>query len=127
MEARVYRPMLNANIASRFNQTSTIEGLLSDLFIEQWNAQYSYSAFFNGCNVSYCSYAISERDSLLMIITTLIGMFGGLDVGLRLLLPFVINLLAYCKTKFFSRNQIATEHHDQQPHSIQQGNRRRLQ
>ena len=114
MEKRIYQPKLDPNAKSRFNQTSTVKEILSNIFIEEWNAQYSYSAFFNQCNVSYCSYPINQRNNVLIIGTKLIGLFGGLNVALQLLLPFLISLLDYFRNKLSSGN-------DQENQDIEHG------
>src|SRR4051812_19453011 len=104
MEDRICRPKLDPNVKSRFNQTSTVKETVSKIFVEEWNAQYSYSAFFNYCNARYCSYSINQRDNFLIIVTKVIGLFDGLDVALRLILPCIISLLAYCRKKLLFHN-----------------------
>ncbi|CAF0764694.1 unnamed protein product [Adineta steineri] len=76
--------------ASRFMRNSTIGSLLSEMFIESWSESINYSSYFAQCQPSSCSYTISQRNSLLETLTTIVGLIGGLSVSLRILVPFLV-------------------------------------
>ncbi|CAF4422763.1 unnamed protein product, partial [Adineta steineri] len=40
---------LNSSLSSRYNETSTIEELVNELMIENWNLSIIYESYYNGC------------------------------------------------------------------------------
>ncbi|CAF4331417.1 unnamed protein product [Rotaria sp. Silwood2] len=85
---------LNQTIQSRFNISSTIEILLNNLFIETWTTSINYTNFFNKCQPTHCTYmSITSKYSLFYIFNTMLGFIGGLIVGLRFLIPFIIQMI----------------------------------
>ncbi|CAF1303056.1 unnamed protein product [Adineta steineri] len=91
--------------ASRFMRNSTIGSLLSEMFIESWSESTNYSSYFAQCQPSSCSYTISQRNSLLEILTTLVGLIGGLSVSLRILVPFLVMACIGVIQRLFSQRQ----------------------
>ncbi len=64
--------------------------------IEEWSHEASYSFFYEQCDPLYCTYSVNERRDIIFIITTLIGVFGGLNVVLKLLIPLAVRALLWC-------------------------------
>lgn len=75
-------PALNrsALASSRFPLNATIELLLNDLMVEEYNVNLSYEDYFNQCEVSVCSYSYEGRQKTIDIVTSLIGLYSGLLV-----------------------------------------------
>ncbi|CAF1073467.1 unnamed protein product [Adineta steineri] len=80
---------LNASQPSRFTINTTINDLLEQLFIESWSSSLFYSSYFNACKPIDCSYTIITQKGALQVVTTITGLFGGLSVVLRLLIPTI--------------------------------------
>ena len=78
---------------TQYTINSTVEELLEHLMIEQWTPNISFTAYFAKCNPTWCNYTIPTRPSSLYVVTTLLGLYGGLSVFLRLMTPHIINLL----------------------------------
>ncbi|CAF1008864.1 unnamed protein product [Adineta steineri] len=76
--------------ASHFMRNSTIDSLLSKMFIESWSNSTNYSSYVAQCQPSSCSYTIPQRNNLLETITRIVGLIGGLSVSLRILVPFLV-------------------------------------
>ena len=93
---------LDTNIISRFPQNITLNSIAQDLFIEALEANISFDAYFTECRPSFCSYSITKYWSILPIITTILGLYGGLTVALQLVVPYLFNIL----TRLISRTEI---------------------
>ncbi|CAF0949105.1 unnamed protein product [Adineta steineri] len=78
-------PPLNISLYSRFTPISstTIGTLIDELFIETWYNTSNYSSYFSSCAPLTCHYSYEKRNSVLYMITTYLGLFGGLAVGLK--------------------------------------------
>ena len=76
------RDALNRSIPS-----TPISELANNLMVDSWSTQMNYSLYFSTCRPSSCSYTYTERFSTLYIVTTLIGLIGGLITILRFLCP----------------------------------------
>lgn len=75
------------------NQYNTIDSLANNLFIRLWNNESSFESYFNQCYPLTCQYTIQTRLNLIYILTRIIGLVGGIDLVLHLLLPFIIKLM----------------------------------
>ncbi len=62
---------------SRFQMNTTVDSIIDALFVDHWNINTSYPAFYNQCAPSYCSYSIETHNNLLYIILRIIGLYGG--------------------------------------------------
>jgi hypothetical protein len=54
------------------------------LFVETWQNTSSYSDYFSICAPLTCRYTYSQRNDANYILTTFLGLYGGLIVGLKL-------------------------------------------
>lgn len=78
------------NMSSYFAPSASVRSLFNELFIERWFRQYDYEAFFRTCTVQKCTYTYTQRAGIVYVVTTTIGLFGGLTIVLRLLCPLLI-------------------------------------
>jgi hypothetical protein len=90
-------PLLKQSISSNFDSSTSLSDIIEQMMIEQWSSNISYSSFFTQCNPQYCTYIAIERSDIIGIVTTLIGIFSGLNVALRLLTPLVIRAIFWFK------------------------------
>lgn len=91
--------ILNESSPSRFLPTTPIEQLATELFIEEIFNQTNYSSYYLQCAPTYCSYTYTRQFYWLYVGTTLLALFGGLNVGLHILAPYVIDLILALKRK----------------------------
>ena len=68
----------------------TIEMLLSRMFVDHWFNTTSYERYFNACAPDLCQYTITERYGFLPISIVIFGLYGGLSLALRIIVPFII-------------------------------------
>jgi hypothetical protein len=84
------------NLSLEYNANNfydKIEVLANKLFIQSWNNESSFESYFKQCHPLKCEYTYKSRLILMYMITTIIGLMGGLTVALHLLAPLIIKLL----------------------------------
>jgi hypothetical protein len=84
---------LNASLPSQYSENTTIEELVNNLMIEQWNASPTYEKYYNACQPTQCTYTLETRNNVIYIVTTLFGIAGGLTKVLILILPRLMKLI----------------------------------
>lgn len=92
---------LNTSQNSSFDASNTIEELVAELFIETWTKELNYTAYFHQCQSEICTFNINERASFLYIVTSLLGLYGGMSVVLLFATPYVVTFIM----KKFRRHQ----------------------
>ncbi len=89
---------LNISKNSTFNSDSPLEILVDQLFVEQWIKKLNYSSYFSQCQPQFCQYNINQRPATLYIITSLLGLYGGLSIVLHLIIPYIIKFILKRRT-----------------------------
>ena len=97
-------PLLDSGIPTRYPpNTTTIGTMMDKLFVESWNIRSNYTAYFENCAPHECHYSYTEQNNVIFILTTLLGLYGGLTVILKLLvwhcLHIIYKLVYYCREK----------------------------
>ena len=85
--------LLNKNVSSRFAVNTTVYDIASAMMVEEWNNQIGYESYYNECHPVSCFYTITTKFNIPTVVTTVIGLFGGLSVILRILTPPIIKFL----------------------------------
>jgi hypothetical protein len=78
---------------SRFVPDTKLETIFNAMMIEDFNSSIFYDAFYRKCQPTSCTFTYRERSSLAFLITTVLGLFGGLNIILRLLCLGIIKLI----------------------------------
>jgi hypothetical protein len=81
---------LNKTLLVHFLENSTIQEVVDELMVEQWNHSIMYDQYYNECQPIECSYTHQTKNSIVYIVTTLIGLLGGLITVLKLIVPRVV-------------------------------------
>jgi hypothetical protein len=92
---------INFTLSSRFQNTTPIQDIVDVLFVEQWQIDASYSAFFNQCAPIHCSYTYEKRNNFLYIVSRILGLYGGLTVSLGFIVPYIITLALKIRGRCF--------------------------
>ena len=82
-------PILKMN-ASKFAPNTPIETLVNHLMVETWIKDISYNLYYEQCAPEQCTYTFEAGDNLLKAITTILGLFGGLLIGLKIIVRLVV-------------------------------------
>jgi hypothetical protein len=88
----ILRP-LNSSLLREYLVNSTIQDLLDKLMIEEWNSSQLYDRYYNECNPKQCTYTRETRNDAIYIVTTLIGIAGGLVTLLKIVVPRVVKIV----------------------------------
>jgi hypothetical protein len=83
---------LDSSLLSRYLENSTIEDLLDELMVEKWNLSIMHDNYFNECEPRECSYTRQTKNNIIYIVTTIIGLIGGLTTALKLIVPRLVML-----------------------------------
>ncbi|CAF0925957.1 unnamed protein product [Adineta steineri] len=94
---------LDSSLPSQYSEDSTIEDLLNNLMIEEWNSTQIYDRYYDECQPIECTYTINTKNNILYVITTLIGIIGGLTRVSKILVPILVKIIVYCFRKWRNR------------------------
>ncbi|CAF1296618.1 unnamed protein product [Adineta ricciae] len=100
---------LKAAVSEEFVTNSTMEEILGKLMIEEWFPTLMYENYYNACSPSECSYVVEVRNSVVYIVTTVIGVIGGLVTILKQAIPLFVELSVFCSRKWrmnYGRNSV---------------------
>ena len=85
LNSTIVPQQLNTSVSTRFPLTTTTLGsMIDELFVEQWFNASNYSSYYQMCSPRACYYRRLEGNSLVYIITFLLGLYGGLTATIRL-------------------------------------------
>ena len=90
---------LDKSLSSRFLENSTIQELVDQLMIEQWNSTIMYDSYYNECQPSECIYTHQTKNSIVYIVMTIVGLIGGLTTAFKLIIPRMVSFIAFCIRK----------------------------
>lgn len=90
---------------SQFAMNTSINDIVQQMFIESWSSNVSYTRFFQECQPRSCSYVLAERYHVLYVITTLLGLYGGITILFKLIIPFAVRQIHKGINRFRQRNQ----------------------
>ncbi|CAF1138821.1 unnamed protein product [Adineta steineri] len=81
--------------ASHYQEKSSLLEIVSNLMVEEWNNQTSYDNYFNICQPSVCTATYISRGNIIYIITTTIGLIGGLTTVYKFVVPIFIKIMVH--------------------------------
>ena len=84
---------LNASMSTRFKPNSTVKEMLDELMVEEWVWNITFAKYFDACEPSQCTYTIASKNDAIFIVTTVLGLVGGLVTILRIMVPRLIEYL----------------------------------
>lgn len=84
---------------SRFLSNDSIQTIVSQLFIEDWNHSINFTAYYNRCSPKQCTYTINKRFDWSYIIAMELGLYKTLSVLLEISLPWLVRCLRRYATK----------------------------
>jgi hypothetical protein len=98
-EILTYSPLLLPN--------TTIEKILSQLFVSEWFENKSFDLYFNECAPQSCQYSYSMQYNPVYVVTTLMALFGGLTQGLHFFLYCIQLIIIKFIDRRKKKNQVA--------------------
>jgi hypothetical protein len=76
--------------STRFSPNISVEEIINEMMIEKWGDNINYSQYYEQCAPKLCTYSFTSRNNALYVFTTMIGLFGGLSVALRIIVPLIV-------------------------------------
>lgn len=55
--------------------------------VEQWNITSAFESYYQECQPTQCTYVFQTRNDAIYIVTTLVGLVGGLNTVLKFVTP----------------------------------------
>jgi hypothetical protein len=84
----------------RFSVQSTVQELVNNLMVEQWDFSSSFDDYYNQCRPAQCTYSVITRNDAINIVTTLFGLVGGLSTILGVAVPVGVRTVVYLCRRF---------------------------
>ncbi|CAF1258824.1 unnamed protein product [Adineta steineri] len=111
----VTRPLMNTtalnnSLPSQFLPNSTLKEVINQIMVEQFVPSIIYNSYYNACQPTECTYTYQTKNSIIYIVTTLIGLLGGLITVLKLIIPPVVMFIR--KEKERSRPDIGKRYNN---------------
>ncbi|CAF1291551.1 unnamed protein product [Rotaria sp. Silwood1] len=94
------------NISSRFPMNRDFGTMLNELLIEDWISNVSYNNYFDKCAPLSCSFTIEQKFDWFYVFANILGLYGGLSVGLKLILPVIVSLILLTLRQISNRFRI---------------------
>ncbi|CAF2577132.1 unnamed protein product [Rotaria sp. Silwood2] len=73
--------------------SATVKSLLNQLMVNQWETSVNYESHFEACAPLTCTYSFNTQADLLYVVTTTIGVYGGISVALKLMVPYIVKIV----------------------------------
>ncbi|CAF3825147.1 unnamed protein product [Adineta steineri] len=71
----------------------SVDDLFRDLFVDEWSTQTDYLKYFKKCAASSCTYIQADRKNFAYALSLFIGLYGGLVIIYRLIIPFLVKII----------------------------------
>lgn len=97
---------LNIDDRSKYPLNASVNDLVNSLFVESWTSNVSYEKYYNQCAPDSCTYSYVDHANMLYTLTTLLGLYGGLQVVLSWFSAEIITGIQAIKTFGRNRRQI---------------------
>ena len=69
---------------------STFNTLINHLFVEEFHRVIFLEKFLRQCNPQLCTYSLTHKVGFVQIISTILGLFGGMSIALKLFVGQII-------------------------------------
>ena len=76
-----------------FDADTTLGVIFDAMMVDQWNRDIDHASYFDLCHPKECLYTVASRNSWVIIVTSLLGLVGGLATALKLIVPRVVWLI----------------------------------
>jgi hypothetical protein len=88
--------MLQSSLECLYNGLNeTVQHMVDRLFVDDWFINKSYDNYFQECGPSHCVYSYIQNFDIVFIITTIVGLYGGLTTLLKLIIPIIIHIILW--------------------------------
>jgi hypothetical protein len=79
--------------AHYFDVMTPVGVIIDRLMVDVWNWTITHGNYYGVCQPKECSYTKVARNGVVIIVTTVIGLIGGLVTALKVIVPRVVGLI----------------------------------
>lgn len=83
-----------------------VESIIERLMVNAWEKNISFTSYFQTCAPTSCTFESFGRPHILFVITTVIGIFGGLSTGFKILMLIILRSIEKIREGYFRRSVI---------------------
>jgi hypothetical protein len=98
-------PALNSTLLQRFAVKTPVKELAGRLFVDNWKKVIFHEKYFLSCKPKECHYSVVKKRGIIVTITIVVGIIGGLNSVLRFIVPLFIEILFWIKGKFVNSTE----------------------
>lgn len=102
---------LNRSLPSRYSPETTIAEILGALMIDNFSWSASHEHYYEQCRPLLCSYTIMRRNDVVFVLTSVLGLAGGLSKIFLFIIPRLVqssNTLIH-RLSLYHHRQIAVQ------------------
>ncbi|CAF3651242.1 unnamed protein product [Adineta steineri] len=85
--------------STRYNVTTSVQDIIDDLMVEEWNNETSFQFYYKQCNPYLCSYSYDIKGDISYIFAITFGLIGGLTTILVTIIPFIVLMIRRWRQK----------------------------
>ncbi|CAF1269656.1 unnamed protein product [Adineta ricciae] len=100
---------LDRSLQSQYHPNTTLDIIISKLFIEDWAQSVNYASHYAQCQPAICKYTIVEKRQPIFIVTNVIGLLGGLTAILEVIVPYLVDFAQKLHCRYKNRKQQQNE------------------
>ena len=89
---------LNSTKSSRFDSNRALRYIFNEMMIESFESTFSYDLYYQTCKPRSCTYNYRVRSDTIYVVTTAIGLVGGISIIIRACSLVIVNLLVSAHT-----------------------------
>ncbi|CAF3830366.1 unnamed protein product [Rotaria sp. Silwood1] len=75
----------------------TVQTLINELLVDRWYNSINYDQYYSSCAPISCTYSYNKQVDSIYLVTSIIGLFGGLTVALKIFVPIVVKTTRHFK------------------------------
>jgi hypothetical protein len=90
--------------SSQFQPNNSVEVILQKEMVDKWQHEKNYSGYYHTCAPIECSYRVTRNNDFISVLTSIIGMYGGLSVVLRFISPKLVQFGRFIHKKVLKRS-----------------------
>ncbi|CAF0907193.1 unnamed protein product [Rotaria sordida] len=82
----------------------TVQTLINKLLVDRLEHCIDYNQYYSSCAPISCTYSYNQRVDSIYLVTSIIGLFGGLTIALKLFVPMIVKTIRHFKN-YHHRNR----------------------
>lgn len=91
---------------SKFTPKTRIGTIVQQIFVDQWSTTYNFTAYYEACAPKTCSYIVDEKRPFVVVLGTLVGIWGGLTKALDLIVHRTVKFIRAHRRRWFRSSTV---------------------